>query len=48
MELCKVILVHQCNRMFKYNIKYFVTGVCSSVVVKALCCKLEGRGFKAR
>jgi hypothetical protein len=24
MEMCNVILVHQCNRTFKYNIKYIV------------------------
>jgi hypothetical protein len=27
--------------------KYIHSGACGSVVVKALCCKLEGCGFKS-
>jgi hypothetical protein len=31
-----------------YRIRNYDTSVCGSVVVMALCCKPEGRGFKSR
>jgi hypothetical protein len=30
---------------FLYSILYIFTGACGSIVVKALCCKLEDQGF---
>jgi hypothetical protein len=35
-------------RNIKWEFHCLLYGACGSVVVKALCCKLEGRGFYTR
>jgi hypothetical protein len=40
--VCKVILVHQCNRTLKYNIKYIVT-YCSAADI--CMCFIQLRRF---